>query len=192
VSVPGAARGGGPTDGLLAEDVAGAGADPAPAVERGPLGARGAGSAGVVLAGDAPWPAAPRGWHLAVLAGTLPPLLLGAAASVLANRIVFLGWAAAAALGHTLLLRAAWGRGWSAAARAALCLGWAGTALAGFGSLAGRHGEILDLGYRAMLWVVYTPAFVRPLTYHLTSVALLVAALVAAALARRQEGRAAS
>jgi hypothetical protein len=135
------------------------------------------------------WPAAPRGWHLAVLAGALPLLLLGATASVLANRIVFLGWALLAAVGHTWLLRALWSRGPSVPLRVALCLGWAAAMLVVFALLVARHGEILDLGYRAMLWAGYTPALTRPLTYHLAAGTLLAAALAAAAMARRRAVR---
>ena len=108
------------------------------------------------------WTPAPRGWYAAQLAGTLPLFVLGMVASALADRLAFAGWALVAGSGHALLLRAAWGRGWSAAARAALVLGWSALALLAFGTLVERHGEILDLGYRALLWPLYSPALTRP------------------------------
>ena len=140
--------------------------------------------AGVTLE-PAPLPA-PPGWRLSLAAGVYPPLLLGFLMSALANRLAFAGWGIAAAVGHLALLRAAWGRGWSAAARAALTLAWAAVAVAALAWLVARHGEILDLGYRAVLWAVYLPALTRPGTWQLLAGALAAAALAATATARRR------
>jgi hypothetical protein len=127
----------------------------------------------------------PRGWRLALAAGVYPPMLLGFAASALANRLAFAGWGLVAGIGHAALLRAAWQRGWSAAARAALTLAWAGLAMLSFAGLVQRHQEILDLGYRAVLWPVYAAALTQPLTWQLAAGALVAAAVVATGAARR-------
>ena len=141
-----------------------------------------------VSIGDVPWEPAPRGWYLAVVAGSLPLLVLGMVASALADRLAFAGWAIVAGVGHALLLRAAWSRGWGASARLALALGWAALALFVFAALVARHGEILDLGYRALLWPVYTPVLTRPGTSVAAGVTLAVGSAAAAGralLARR-------
>jgi hypothetical protein len=137
-------------------------------------------------AADPAWQPAPRGWYAAVFAGALPPLLLGFVASALANRTAFAGWALVTALGHALLLRAGWGRGWSVPARAALILGWAALALLSFAGLVDRHGEILDLGYRALLWPVHTTLLTRPGTWAATAALLAVLALASTLLARQK------
>ena len=140
--------------------------------------------------GDPAWMPAPRGWYLSLLAGTLPPLALGMVASALADRLIFADWAVVAGAGHALLLRAAWVRGWSAAARAALVLAWAALALLAFATLVGRQQEVLDLGYRAMLWPLYAPALTRPAAARTAAAVLAIAAASAAAfaLARRRRG----
>jgi hypothetical protein len=140
--------------------------------------------AGEVAFADPIWKAAPRGWYLAVAAGTLPAFVLGMVASALADRLAFAGWGLVAGFGHALLLRAAWQRGWGVAARAALALVWGALALVSLASLVGRHGEILDLGYRAVLWPVYVPALTRPRTALLAAAALAAGAAVATWRAR--------
>ena len=132
------------------------------------------------------WEPAPRGWYAAVAAGVFPPLVLGFVASALANRLAFVGWGAVVAAGHAALLRAAWSRGWSAAARAALTLGWAALGTLSLAGLVARHGEILDLGYRALLWPVYSGAWTRPGTWQVLAAALAAAAAVAALVALRR------
>ena len=136
-----------------------------------------------------PWSAAPRGWYASLAAGVFPPLLLGFVASVLANRLAFVGWGAVAALGHALLLRAAWGRGWSVPARAALGLGWAALALVSFASLVARHGETLDLGYRALLWPLHHPALAAPPAWQYGAALLAASAAALTLLARRRGSR---
>ena len=136
------------------------------------------------------WAPAPRGWYVSLLAGTLPPFLLGMAASALADRLAFAGWALVAGFGAALLLRAAWNRGWSAAGRAALVLGWAAVALLAFATLVERHREILDLGYRALLWPIYSSLLTQPSTWRVIAAVLAVAAIAAlvrvAAVRRRR------
>ena len=137
---------------------------------------------------DPTWAPAPRGWYLSLLAGTLPMFVLGMAASALADRLAFAGWALVAGFGYALLLRAAWSRGWSAAGRAALVLGWAALALLAFATLVERHREILDLGYRALLWPIYSSLLTRPSTWRVAAALLAAGAIAAfarAAVARR-------
>jgi hypothetical protein len=136
----------------------------------------------------AAWEPAPRGWYVAVTAGSLPLLVLGMAASALADRLDFAGWAIVAGAGHALLLRAAWQRGWSALARTALTLGWAALALISFATLVARHQEILDLGYRAVLWPVYASSLTSPVTWNVLAALLGAVAVAAALLARRRPG----
>jgi hypothetical protein len=120
----------------------------------------------------------------------VPALLLGFVASALANRLAFVGWGVVAALGHALLLRTAWERGWTALGRAALALGWAALSLLSFSSLAERHGEILDLGYRALLWPVHHPAVSAASSWRAAAVVAGLAAAACALLAwRRRAGR---
>ena len=132
---------------------------------------------------------APRGWRAALAAGVYPPLLLGFLASALANRLAFAGWGLVAAVGHAALLRAAWSRGWSVAARAALTLAWAAVATFSFAGLVERHGEILDLGYRALMWPVYLEALTRPATWHGVAAAGAVLAALAGVVVVRRRGR---
>lgn len=133
---------------------------------------------------DPQWTPAPRGWYASMLAATLPLFAIGMVASALADRLVFAGWAIAAGIVAALLLRAAWARGWSALGRAALVLGWAALALLAFAALVGRHGEVLDLGYRAVLWPIYSPVFTKALTSGLAAVVLALAAVACLVLAR--------
>lgn len=131
-------------------------------------------------------PAAPRGWYPALAAGVFPPLLLGFVASALANRLAFAGWGIVAAVGHVALLRAAWQRGWAATGRTGLTAGWAALAGVSFAGLVARHQEILDLGYRAVLWPLYAQPLTRPSTWYLAAAAVALAAVAAGALAWRQ------
>jgi hypothetical protein len=132
---------------------------------------------------------APRGWYLALSAGVVPALPLGFVASALANRLAFVGWGVVAALGHALLLRTAWERGWTALGRAALALGWAALSLLSFSSLVERHGEILDLGYRALLWPVHHPAVSAAGTWRGLAGGAGLAAATCALLAWRRRSR---
>jgi len=133
---------------------------------------------------DPKWTPAPRGWYVSMLAGMLPLFALGMVASALADRLAFAGWAIVAGFGHALLLRAAWARGWSAAARAALVLGWAALALLSFATLVARHREVLDLGYRALLWPVYAPVLTKPVAARVAAAMLALAAIASLVIAR--------
>ena len=73
-------------------------------------------------------------------------------------------------------------------ARTAVALGWVSLALLSFATLVSRHGEILDLGYRAVLWPVYVSALTRATTWTVLAVVLAVAAIGAAFVARRRSG----
>jgi hypothetical protein len=116
-------------------------------------------------------------WYAPLAAGLLPVLLLGFAWSALADRIAFAGWALAAAAGYAVLLRHGVEAGWARGRRSAsLCL-WLALAIAGFAALESEHGEILDLGFRAVLPDLYHPVFIRP------STALGAAAVLAAVAA---------
>ena len=138
---------------------------------------------------DPEWTPAPRGWYVSMLAGTLPLFALGMVASALADRLIFAGWAIVAGFGHALLLRAAWVRSWSAAARAALVLAWAAVSLLAFATLVTRHGEVLDLGYRALLWPVYAPVFAKPFAARVAAAVLALAAIASLVVARARRRR---
>ena len=133
---------------------------------------------------DSEWSTAPRGWYASLLAGTLPLFALGMVASALADRLVFAGWALVAGTGYALLLRVAWVRGWSVPARAALVLGWAALAMLSFATLVARHGEVLDLGYRALLWPIYVPVLTKPVAARVATTVLALAAVASLAFAR--------
>jgi hypothetical protein len=123
-------------------------------------------------------------WRLALFAAVLPPLLLGFLASALANRLVFAGWAIAAAALTAWAVRSGfearsrWTRPGAAALAAALSA--YAPALALFGWLAGRHREVLDLGGQAVLGGWHRPAAAAPVTWY----ALAAAALAAAGIVR--------
>src|SRR5690349_18647458 len=97
-------------------------------------------------------------WYLAVLAGALPTLLVGFAASAFANRVLFALWGVFAASLYTVFVRwgvtAAW-HPWFTAGRALLILAFTTTLL---GRLVSRYGDELDLGARAYLRDAYHPA----------------------------------
>lgn len=116
-------------------------------------------------------PPSARSWYVTSLAVLLPVLLLGFLASALANRTIFAGWAlVSAAVLATVLRRGfdSW-RGpiailWPTALVLAACLGL-------FAHLVGRHGEILDLGYRAVFPSFYSALLTRAETYGWLAVA---------------------
>jgi hypothetical protein len=124
-------------------------------------------------------------WYGVLSAGVFPTLVIGFIASALANRLVFLGWGVAAAVGYALLLRRGWERGRHPGAVVAPALFWLAGAAALFGALAARHGESLDLGYRALLWPVHHPAVARPSTSFACAAVLAIAAAGLAATWRR-------
>lgn len=121
--------------------------------------------------------------RLALLAAVLPALLLGFFASALANRLVFAGWAiAAAGLTAVAVRRAFEERDRPGAAALTAALAVHAPALALFGWLVARHREVLDLGGRAVLGGLHAPAAAAPATWYV----LAAAALAASALCRRR------
>jgi hypothetical protein len=116
-------------------------------------------------------------WHLPLLAGLLPILLGGFAASALANRTAFAGWAVGCGAVYTVALRVGLGRGWDRRLRAAVLLAVLAVSFAAFAGLVDRHQEILDLGYRAVLWSLYAPAVTDPPTYGVLAGVLALAAV---------------
>jgi hypothetical protein len=105
-----------------------------------------------------------RSWYAGLLAGLLPILLLGFLYSALADRLAFAGWALALGTAWVLLLRHAFGAGWSPARRTGAMALLAALGLSGFAALEAKHHEILDLGFRAVLPAAYHPAATRPRT----------------------------
>lgn len=97
---------------------------------------------------------APRGWYAWLLGGLLPLLVGGFVVSALADRLVFAGWALAAAAAYAAALRWSWGRVLRGAARPALGraapLAVLAVAALLFALLARRHWEDLSLGFAAM------------------------------------------
>lgn len=103
-------------------------------------------------------------WYGGLLSGLLPILLLGFLYSALADRIVFVGWALLFAALWVLLLRHGMGAGWPAPRLwGAMALLYA-AAFGAFAALEKEHGEILDLGFRAVLPGIYHPNATAPRT----------------------------
>jgi hypothetical protein len=125
-------------------------------------------------------------WYGGLLAGLLPILLLGFLYSALADRIVFVGWALVFATLWVLVLRHGMGAGWPAPRLAgALALLFA-AALAAFAALEKKHGEILDLGFRAVLPGLYHPNATAPGTAWGLAAAFAVLGAVALVFGRRR------
>lgn len=103
-------------------------------------------------------------WYGGLLAGLLPVLLLGFLYSALADRIAFAGWALAVAALWVLVLRHGLGAGWGRARLAGTMLLLIALGLAVFARLEAKHGEILDLGFRAVLPGLYHPSATQPRT----------------------------
>jgi hypothetical protein len=97
-------------------------------------------------------------WYAGLLGGIVPVLLLGFLYSALADRLVFVGWALVLTALYTAALRQGLQAGWPAPRLiGALALLMAAGALV-FSRLEALHHEVLDLGFRAVLPAVYTPA----------------------------------
>lgn len=102
-------------------------------------------------------------WRGALFATLAPLLLVGFGASALANRLVFAGWGlAVAAVVAPVLRRGFEDRRASPPRIAGTALLTAGLVLGPFALLVARHREILDLGWRAVLPGLYTPAATAP------------------------------
>lgn len=136
---------------------------------------------------------APRGlllrWYLPLLGGLAPVLLLGFAYSALADRLAFVYWALAVGTAWVIVLRQSLEAGWPAPRRAGALALLLAVAFLGFAALEARHGEILDLGFRAVLPGLYHPAATRPGTASAFAIALAVLGAVSlvAGLRRRNE-----
>lgn len=114
-------------------------------------------------------------WYAAALAGALPALLVGAAASAFSNKVLFALWGLFAASLYVVFLRwgfvAAWNP-WFTAGRSLLILAFSVTLL---GRLVARYGEDLDLGARAMLGTAYRPAMTQLQSVYTSAIVLAVA-----------------
>ena len=113
-----------------------------------------------------PWPPgrpSPAAWRGTLFATLAPLLLVGFGASALANRLAFAGWGlAVAALVAPILRRGFEDRRASPPRIAGTALLTAGLVLGPFALLVARHREVLDLGWRAVLPGLYTPAATAP------------------------------
>jgi hypothetical protein len=114
-------------------------------------------------------------WYLPLLAGLVPVLVTGFAASALANRLAFAAWAVAVAAAYAALLRITWDLGWSGRWIAGAALVTLALGFGAFAALVERHQEIFDLGFRAVLPALHHPLLTRP------AAALAVAAVLALA-----------
>ena len=130
-----------------------------------------------------------RQWYAPLLAGLLPVLLLGFLYSALAGRLAFLYWALALGAAWVIVLRHGVEAGWSAPSQIGALALLLAAGFAGFSWLEARHGEILDLGFRAVLPGLYHPAATRPGTAGALAAAFAVAgaAGLLAGLARRND-----
>jgi hypothetical protein len=124
-------------------------------------------------------------WRLACVAVTLPTLLLGVTASLLADRLAFLGWGVGVALVLLLVLRWSWPEPAPTLLAAAL-------ALLPLAVLLARLRAPLDAGYRAALWMLYDVRLARPASALGVAVALAVASAATATARRRRHARDAS
>jgi hypothetical protein len=89
-------------------------------------------------------------WHLPLLVGVLPLLVVGFYASGVANRLSFAVWGAIAASAWFATLRIGLVRGWNRAHRAGALLFVASAALAALAPLRALDGAALDSGLRAV------------------------------------------
>ncbi|HEX2254020.1 MAG TPA: hypothetical protein VHQ65_12190 [Thermoanaerobaculia bacterium] len=134
-------------------------------------------------------------WYLPLAAGLAPVLLVGFLTSALANRLVFLLWALAAAALHAALLRGAlgrrWGRGWRRGAVAAVVLSGLAAAFASYAALLLAHRETFELGLRAVApgLAGLAPSLTAPGTALALAALLAGTGAAAAILGRNREGR---
>jgi len=104
----------------------------------------------------------------------------------LADRLAFVYWALALATVYTLLLRHGLAAGWGDARLAGALALLLAAGFAGFALLEQAHGEILDLGFRALLPDLYQPATTAPATAFVVALALGLAGAAALLLSRRR------
>jgi hypothetical protein len=101
-------------------------------------------------------------WPVALLAGVLPPLLLGFLASGFADRPIFAAWGLVLALLHALLLRRGLASRWNGWVTAGRCLLLFALGAAAWARLLVRFGEELDLGLRGVVPAVDLSVMARP------------------------------
>jgi len=131
-------------------------------------------------------PSLARRWYGGLAAGLLPVLLLGFGYSALADRLAFVYWALALATIYTLLLRHGLSVGWGDTRLAGALALLLAAGFAGFALLERAHGEILDLGFRALLPGLYQPATTAPATAFVVALALGLAGAAALLVSRRR------
>jgi hypothetical protein len=115
-----------------------------------------------------------RRWYGGLLAGLTPVLFLGFGYSAIADRLAFVYWALGLGAAYTLLLRHGLSSGWGDARLVGVLALLLAAGSAAFAALERAHGEILDLGFRALLPALYRPATTAPGT------AFALAAILAA------------
>lgn len=120
----------------------------------------------------------------ALLAGTLPALVAGFAASAFANRVLFALWGLFAASLYVVFVRWGWSAGWNpwfTAGRALLVLAFSTTLL---GRLVTRYADELDVGARALLGAAYRPAMTAPQSTYTAAIVIAVAGTLCVLVAR--------
>jgi energy-coupling factor transporter transmembrane protein EcfT len=130
-----------------------------------------------------------RLWPLTLLAGLLPVLLTGFLVSVIANRLVFLGWALLAAVAYFLVLRRGFVWVWHPWRHLGAVLLVLGAVVALLGYLVGQHHQAFDEGMRALFYDIYQPWMTTPGSAYMASLALAVAGGASLALGIWREAR---
>lgn len=97
-----------------------------------------------------PWTAPAARWVAWMLGGLVPVLVVGFVASALADRLIFLAWALAAAALYVVSLRRAFGAA-AALTRRGIPLAVLGLSFGLFAALAAAYGGELADGFAAML-----------------------------------------
>ncbi len=127
-----------------------------------------------------------RRWYGGLLAGLTPVLLGGFGYSAIADRLAFVYWALALGAAYTLLLRHGLSTGWGDARLAGALALLLAAGAATFAALERAHGEILDLGFRALLPGLYRPATTAPGTAFALAAVLAAGGGIALWTGRRQ------
>lgn len=118
-------------------------------------------------------------WPLGLFAGLLPLVMTAFLVSVIANRLIYLGWGLAAGTAYYLVLRQSFVHVWHPARTVGgVALVYA-AAVAGFGWVGQRHFRAFDEGFRAFLWERYHPAITAPGSAYRLAVGLAVLGVVA-------------
>lgn len=123
-------------------------------------------------------------WYAAVLAGTLPVLVIGIVASFFSNKVLFALWGLFAASLYTLFLR--WGMSahwnpWFTSGRSLLILAFSLTLL---GRLVTRYGDELDVGARAALGDLYRPVLTQVQSAYTVAIVVAVAGTLCVLIGR--------